>query len=306
MVLVLSIVIVTYNTRDIILKCLEWVYRSGGKDCEVIVIDNGSSDETSRTIGQYFKAVKVFRNDNNLGFAKANNQGMALAKGEWILLLNSDCFLFEDTLAKISQFSISNFQKADVVGCQLLNKDGTIQPSWGYFPTLKRILLMMLFVDNLPVIRDTVDSIHVRSEMRYDKTTGVDWVTGAFVMLKREVFQKTGGIDENYFMYGEEAEWMYRIKQAGFKVSYTPEARAVHLLGASSPDRAPAIIGEMRGWLYWFGKHNKPWEQKVLPYVIMLGCALRIVLKPTLAEHYKTALKEIWDEVSGRTGKSAT
>ncbi len=282
----LSVIIVSYNTREITLECLKRI-----KADEIIVVDNGSSDGTVEAIKERYKDIRILQNKTNVGFAAANNQGMKMAKGDKILLLNSDCFVNADTLDKMPD--------VDVVGCKLLNKDGSVQQSWGHYPSLRRIILMMLFIDNLPLIRRFIDSIHVRDLSRYDGEQEVDWVTGAFVMLKREVWEKIGGIDEKYFMYGEEMEWMYRIKRAGFKVWYSPAGSATHLLGASSPNRAPAVVGEMKGWMYWFARHNPVWQQKLLPWVILLGCVLRIVLKPSLSKHYRLAVSEIF----GRTRK---
>lgn len=277
---VLSVIIVSYNTREITLECLKRI-----KADEVIVVDNASTDGTVKEVKKRFKEIKILRNKTNVGFAKANNQGMKIAKGDRILLLNSDCFIESD---------LTKLPDGDVVGCKLLNKDGSVQQSWGFFPSLRRILLMMLFIDNFPVIRKFIDSIHVRDLSRYEREQEVDWVTGAFVMLNREVFEKVGGIDEKYFMYGEEMEWMYRIKKAGFKVWYSPAASATHLLGASSPNRAPAVVGEMKGWIYWFAKHNPVWQQKLLPFVVATGCLLRTVLKPSWSKYYRNALREIF------------
>ena len=282
----LSIVILSFNTCEVTLKCLECVYKLRGVDLEVIVVDNASTDGSVYEIKKRYKDIGILRNKNNVGFARGNNQGMKIAKGDKFLLLNSDCFLEKDTLSKMPD--------VDVVGCKLLNEDGSVQPSWGYFPTLRRIIQLMLFVDNFPVIRKFIDSIHVRDVSRYEKTQEVDWVTGAFVMLKREVFEKVGGIDEKYFMYGEEMEWMYRIKKAGYKVWYSPAASATHLLGASSKNRAPAVTGEMKGWIYWFAKHNPLWQQKVLPWIILGGSFLRMALKPSLSKYYSRAISEIF------------
>lgn len=291
-----SVIILTYNTRELTLKCLKALFNSTYTDFEVIVVDNASTDNTSKEIKNLFPKVKLISNTKNLGFAKGNNQAMETAKGDWILLLNSDAFVFEDTLTKLMT-EIEKNPTVSVFGCKLLNRDGTIQQSWGYFPTLRRVIQMMLFIDNLPFLREKIDSIHVRSERRHSFTQEVDWVTGAFVILKKEVFSKVGGIDENYFMYGEEMEWMFRIKKEGFKIAFLHKPECVHLLGASSNSRMKAVVGEMKGWIYWFNKHNMKSQVKILALVVLIGCKLRSILKPGLKENYETAFKEIKSEV---------
>ena len=266
----ISVVILSYNTLEVTLKCLGYLFKSEGVEFETIVVDNASKDGSAEAIEKEFPKVIVVKNKVNVGFAKGNNQGMKLAKGEKILLLNSDCFVEKDTLVKLPD--------KDVVGCKLLNQDGSIQASWGYFPTLRRIVQLMLFVDNFPLIRNRIDSIHVRDLSRYNREQEVDWVTGAFVMLKREVFEKIGGIDERYFMYGEEMEWMYRIKQAGFKVWYSPASQAIHLGRASTGSDARAIASVFKGYMYWFKKHDYPaWQRMLLPWILKIGCLYKMV-----------------------------
>lgn len=287
--MMVSVVIISYNTKEHTLRCLASVMASKGIDMEVIVVDNASTDGSTQAIKKQYKKVKIIQNKSNLGFGKANNQGMKIAKGEYILLLNSDCFVKPDTLDTI--FKIQDTKSnIDVMGCKLLSADGALQQSWGYFPTLRRIAQMMLFVDNLPFIRDIADSIHVRSLRRYEKSQEVDWVTGAFMFLKREVFEKTGGFDEHFFMYGEEIEWQYRIKNMGFGIWYVADTQATHLIGASSPTRAPAVIGEIEGWKYWFAKYHPGWQEKILRVIVFIGCVLRIFLKPKWSKYYRNAI----------------
>lgn len=280
-----SVVIVSYNTCQITLRCLEAVLASENVDLEIIVVDNNSTDETVEKINKIYrdKDIKIIINNKNLGFGTANNQGMKQSKGEYILLLNSDCFVQPNTIANL-------LGDNDVVACKLLSEDRSIQPSWGFFPTLRRISLLMLFLDNLPIVREFIDSIHIRAKGRYKNRQQVDWVTGAFVLLKRQVYLDAGGFDENFFMYGEEIEWQYRIRKQGYQIWYEPKAAAVHLLGASSPTRAPAIIGEIEGWKYWFSKYHPGWQEKALRLVVFAGCALRIIVKPGLAKFYKAAI----------------
>lgn len=288
----ISVVILSYNTRDITLRCLAHLFKSTFTDFEVILIDNASTDGSAETIAKRFPTVKLTKNRQNVGFAVGNNQGMAKARGDKILLLNSDCFVKEDTLAKCIS------ENVDVLGCKLLNTDGSIQPSYGFFVSLRRIGMLMSFVDNLPIIKKVADSIHVRDLSRYQTVQNVDWVTGAFVLLKREIFQKVGGIDEKYFMYGEEMEWMYRIKKAGYKIEFFPGACATHLQGASTKSLSKMFVSEMKGYMYWFAKHRSALAQVLLKIIIIKGCLFKVLVwttvgKVEMGREYFQTFKEI-------------
>ena len=259
----LSVIIINHNTPEITKKCVECVQESQNIKLEIILINNSPKDKFN------FKDVKIIINKTPHGFGANNNIGMKQAKGDKILLLNSDAYVYPDTLAKCYA------QDYDVLGCQLLNENLTIQPSWGYFPTLRRIFQFQVFVDNFPLIRKYIDSIHVRDLSRFQKTQKVDWVMGAFVVFKREVYDKTGGFDENFHMFGEEVEFLFRTAKLNFEIWYFPEAKCVHLHGAST-GLTYAFIGEMKGYLYWFKKYNSPLEQFLLKIILLFGCAIRI------------------------------
>ena len=286
----LSVIIINHGTPDVTFKCLQHLYRSREIEFETILINNTPEDKL------VFPKVKIINNPTRLGFGANNNKGMRVAKGDKILLLNSDAFVYPDTLAKCYALDY------DVLGCQLLNEDLSIQPSWGYFPTLRRILQFQIFVDNFPVIRKFVDSVHVRDLSRFTTTQKVDWVMGAFVMLKRGVYEKTGGFDENFYMYGEETEWMYRTQKSGFDTYYFPGAQCVHLARQSVKTYANSFLGEMRGYLYWFKKYNSAPERFLLKLVLLFGCAIRIPAwavwgKWDLVRAYIQVLPELVEEV---------
>lgn len=297
----ISVIILSYNTRDVTLKCLDFLTKSKEVELETIVIDNASTDGSAEAIAKQFPLIKLIKNTKNIGFAAGCNQGMEMARGYYVLLLNSDCFVQPDTIAKCVS------QKMDVVGCKLLNADGSIQYSWGFFVSLRRAFMLMSFLDNFPLVRQFVDSIHVRDLSRYSKTQEVDWVTGAFVLLKKDVYIKVGGIDEQYFMYGEEMEWMYRMKKAGFKVLFYPEASATHLQGASTKSLARMFVSEMRGYIYWFSKHRSGPAQIMLKIILVKGCLFKalawtLIGKPELGRQYWQA----FSEVSGLTKTETT
>lgn len=257
----LSVIIINHNTPEITKRCVECVLASKNIKFEVILVNNTPQDKFD------FLNVKIINNKKPLGFGANNNLGMRQAKGDKILLLNSDAFVYPDTLEKLPD--------VDIVGCQLLNDDLSIQPSWGYFPTLRRIFQFQFFIDNFPIVRHFADSIHVRDLSRFKSFQKVDWVMGAFVMLKREVFEKTGGFDENFHMYGEEVEFLYRATQSGFKTWYFPEAKCIHL-ARQSGTLANSFLGEMKGYLYWFKKYNSVFEQFLLKIILLFGCSIRI------------------------------
>ena len=259
----LSVIIINHNTPEITKKCVECVQESQNIKLEIILINNTPKDKFN------FKGVKIINNKTPHGFGANNNIGMKVAKGDKILLLNSDAYVYPDTLAKCYA------QDYDVLGCQLLNEDLTTQPSWGYFPTLRRIFQFQVFVDNFPIIRRYIDSVHVRDLSRFQTSQKVDWVMGAFLMFKREVFKKTGGFDENFHMFGEEVEFLYRISKLKFDTWYHPEAKCIHIHGASTGFKN-MFLGEMKGYLYWFKKYNSPFEQFLLKLVLLFGCAIRI------------------------------
>ncbi len=259
----LSVIIINHNTLEITKKCVSRVQASKNIKFEIILINNTPEDKFD------FRDVKIINNKKPLGFGANNNQGMKIAKGDKFLLLNSDAYVYEDTLAKCYA------QDFDVLGCQLLNEDLSIQPSWGFFPTLRRIFQFQIFIDNFPVIRKYADSVHIRDLSRFTKIQKVDWVMGAFVMLKREVYEKTCGFDENFYMYGEEVELQFRSSKLGFQTWYYPDAKSIHLARQSNT-LSSSFLGEMRGYLYWFKKYNSSFEQFLLKLVLLFGCAIRI------------------------------
>lgn len=286
----LSVIIINHNTPEITLKCLDHVFKSKNIDFEVILVNNTPQDKFKN------KKLKIINNQRPLGFGANNNLGAKVAHGDKLLFLNSDAYVYPDTLAKCYA------QNYDILGCQLLNEDLSIQPSWGYFPTLRRIFQLQIFVDNLPVIRKFADSIHVRDFDRFQKTKSVDWVMGAFMMLPREIFQKSQGFDENFDMFGEEVELQYRMSKLGFETWYYPEAKCIHLHGKSTGTQY-MFMGEYQGYLYWFKKYNSRLEQFLLKLVLLLGCGIRIPAwtvwgKWTLVKTYIDLLPKLFREIS--------
>ncbi len=289
----LSIIIVSYNTSDLLRKCLNKVYKSLSfgkieKDSEVIVVDNASNDESIEMVKKNFPKVEIIKNDKNLGFSKANNLGMKKSAGKYILLLNSDTEVNNDTFLQLLEF-IKTDDNIGVVGGKLLNHDGSLQPSAGFFPNLNKVFYWMFFIDDIPFLRKILKPYHAEDKSFYEKIQKADWVTGACFMVRRDVIFKAGLLDENIFMYGEEMEWFYRIKNNGYKVIYTPKAQILHLKGASGEFNSSGILEEFKAILYFYKKHKPSWQLYLVRFILKSGALLRIVIFGIIGR-YKTRI----------------
>ncbi len=300
-----SVIVLSHNRLDLVKTCLEKIsaasgsLKKQGQETEIILVDNASSEPITDFCRINYPQVKIIANKENLGFAKGNNLGMEKATGEWFILLNTDAFTFTETLVNLKKV-IDRKKDAGVIGAQLLNPDLTVQPSGGYLPSFFGVLFWMTFIDNLPFIRKFFRPFHVRDLNFFKEEKELAWMQGAFLAVKKEVFKKTQGMDEGFFMYLEEIEWQKRIKEAGFKIIYTPTVKCVHLGHASSPtkDEGFGINREINSLLYYFRKHEKGLQGKILPYFLLLGCFLRIFYslarqKTNLARAYIKSVKDI-------------
>lgn len=279
----LSIIVVSYNTSSLLKQCLSSVYKvlsSDGisKKAEVIVVDNASTDDSVKMVKKEFPRTKLIINKKNLGFAKANNQGIKLAKGKYILLLNSDTKVKKGAFLNLLQV-MEKDRDIGVVGGKLLNKDGSIQPSVGFFPHLIKVFLWMSFLDDIPFVAGLVKPYHVEWKDLYKEEQEVDWVSGACFLVRKEVVGKAGLLDEKIFMYGEEMEWCWRIKGAGFSVVYTPEAEIFHYKEkSSSTGQKAGIDKEFSTLIYFYKKHKPVWQLIFVRVFLLFGALLRIFL----------------------------
>lgn len=278
----LSIIIVNYNTSKFLQNCLQSVYKalsiaSLQDKSEVIMVDNASTDNSVVIVKRKFAKVILICNKENLGFAKANNQGIRKSRGKYILLLNSDTELIEKALVSLMEL-IRKEKKIDIIGCKLLNKDGSIQPSAGFFPTLWKVFFWMTFIDDLPGIKKIIKPYHAEDKEFYNKFQEVDWITGAFMLMKREVIGKTDLLDEKIFMYGEEVEWCYRLKKKGNCICYFPIESAYHHKGGSGIGRDSGILEEFTAILYFYNKHMTRWQNYLVRKILLFGALLRLLL----------------------------
>lgn len=232
----LSVVIVNWNTAAILRECLTSVAAHlGSISHEVIVVDNASSDGSPEMVAAESPAVRLIRNGDNRGFGVANNQGMRLARGDWLLLLNSDTRLVDSSVADLSRH-VRNETGLAMAHCRLVYPDGRLQHTTYRFPSLRRVLLEDLGLYKLLGERRAGGAL-LGGYWGHDEERDVDAVAGAFMLLPRVVFEQTGGFDERLFMYGEDIEWCRRIRQRGGRIRFYPQASIEHVGHASTDMR---------------------------------------------------------------------
>jgi hypothetical protein len=230
---VVSVLIVSWNVRDYLLRCLASLAAGAGAlSYEVIVVDNASQDGTVAAVRAQFPTVQVIANSTNRGFTAANNQALAIARGEFLFLLNPDTEVQPGAIAELQRFLVAH-PDVGIVGPRLLYPDGSLQSSRRRFPTLAT-----LFTEST-VVQEYLPGLAVfRRYTLADRSPAqpqlVDWVVGAAMLVRRQVYEQIGGLDEGFFMYAEEIDWCRRAQAAGWNVAYDPAAVVIHHEARSS------------------------------------------------------------------------
>ena len=252
----LSIVVVSWNVRDLLRQSIRSALAAprpeGG--LELIVVDNGSSDGSVEMVRSTFPQVRLIANQENRGFPAANNQGIAVARGRHVFLLNPDTEVVGDALRTMVGYADAH-PDVGVVGPQLLNPDGTVQSSRRRFPTLATAFFESTWLE--PLAPRRVLTRYRVLDQPDDATLDVDWVDGAALMARREAIEEVGPLDEGFFMYSEELDWCRRFRQAGWRVVYLPTAQIVHHRGKSSEQVVTARhIHFQTSKVRYFRKHH--------------------------------------------------
>ncbi len=266
----LSVIIVNRNTADLLLTCLEHVLRSNlDEEPEVLVVDNGSSDDSVARVRTAYPSVIVLEAGKNLGFAAANNLAAKRARGEFLLLVNTDALLERDCARTLLDLMKSD-PRIGMVGPQLLNADGSPQTSFEAVPTLvtetlNRSLLKRLFPNRFPGKKPAQEVFPVEA------------LIGAVMTLRRQSFEALAGFDEDYFFFLEETDLAVRMRQADRQVLHEPRAKAVHIQGATA-DTAPASsrIEFYRSRYLFFRKRYGLWAMRFLKSVMIGNLALHV------------------------------
>jgi GT2 family glycosyltransferase len=248
----LSIIIVSWNTRDLLTRCLQSIYKTIDLPAfEVIVVDNASTDDSVGATRELFPKAQIIENRENLGFARANNRAAAISRGRYMLLLNSDAQLLENAVQAMFDLAEAN-PGAGIVGARLLNADSTFQASHTPFPNLWQEFMILSGLGRM--LYGCWYPSRGPEEDRGPQI--VDYVEGACLLVRHDAFEDVGGLNEGYFMYAEEVDWCYAMREKGWQVWYQPEARVIHLGGGSSQDRRTQREGDLyRSRLQFFRKH---------------------------------------------------
>jgi N-acetylglucosaminyl-diphospho-decaprenol L-rhamnosyltransferase len=236
MVIDLSIVILNWNVRELLDRCLASL-RSDHYALEIIVVDNASHDDSVTMVRAKYPQVTLIVNTGNRGFTGGNNQGIEASHGRYVLVLNPDTEVLADALDRLVRY-LDDHPEVGVLGPQLLNPDRSIQSSRRRFPTLATAFFESTWLQGLAP-RGILTHYYM-DDVPLDHAHEVDWLNGAGTVFRREVIDQVGGYDaQNFFMYSEELDLCRRVKEAGWKIVYLPEARVIHYVGQSS-DQAVA------------------------------------------------------------------
>jgi GT2 family glycosyltransferase len=287
----ISIVIVSWNTRDDLRHCLESLFANEGASYEVIAIDNASADDSAEMVRTEFPSVKLIANDANLGFAKGSNQGIAVSAGRYILLLNPDSEVRPGFISCMVAFG-DEHPEYGIFGPKVLNPNGTLQYSCRRFPTLaagffRNTILGKYFPHNTYLMD------YLMANWDHNDVREVDWVSGCSMTVRREALDDIGMLDEQFYMYVEDVDFAYRAKQKGYKVAYNPGAVVVHARAKSSDKTPNRMIVEFHKSMYRFYKKHyaKNWSlltRAVVPLGLIARAAFFIARNDY--QHFKYLL----------------
>ncbi len=271
-----SIIIVNWNTRQLLADCINDI-KSYTHDLtyEIIVVDNASSDGSQEMVRTTFPDVHLIANTENVGFARANNQAIRGSRGRYVLLLNSDAFVRDQTIAQTVAFMDAH-PDAGMVGCKLRYADGRLQPSCTTFPTLFTELLIATQLERL-FPKSRLFGTYRMTYWNFNDIREVDVIMGAYMLVRATAIEQLGMLDESYFMYSEEVDWCYRFKQNGWKVYFYPYVEAIHLWGGSSkPVRVEMLIQLYLSRVAFFRRYYGTTSANLLKLIVGFSCLLRI------------------------------
>ena len=268
-----SVVVVTYNA-------LPWVERAleSARGHETVVVDHGSTDGTLELVRERFPEARVIEQENK-GLGGGSNAGMRIASGDYFLLLNSDAWALDDAVERLVAFA-EEHPEAAVVGPRLLNPDGSLQRSVRGFPTVWRLATEYLFLRKLAPRSRALNAFY-GSGFDHEEVREAEFLMGSVLLVRREAADTVGLFDEDFFMFSEETDWLYRFRQAGWKVLFTPDAEFVHVGGATTRQNwGPMFREQVRGHVRFLAKHRGPKEAERARRLLLASLRLRGVVFP--------------------------
>ena len=254
-----SVVVVNYNTFDLTCNCIRSIV-TFTKDTtyEIILVDNASIDRPTEALADLFPKLTIIKSQENVGFAKGNNLGIAHAKGKYILLLNSDTVLINDAITLIKNFLDLNPEVA-TASARLEDVDGTAQHNCQRFPSIRYKLFELLRLQKL-LGKSVGAKVLLGPFFDYNSITYPDWVWGTFFMFRKEHLELLPGkkLADDFFMYGEDMQWCMEFRKLGFKVAFVPQARVIHLLGKSGGKKNEWLAANQKRFMdkYYSGHHR--------------------------------------------------
>lgn len=275
----LSVVIVTYNGRDLALETLRSARENAGAiSVEWLVADSGSTDGTPEAVERHMPQARVFR-CRNLGFAHGNNVALRAARGRYVLLLNPDVEIGRGTLADLVA-ALDERPRVGAASVVQRGAGGELLPSIRRFPSPARDLGEALFCPRWPALRH-VQELDMDFERYFDERPA-DWLSGAFLIVRRDAVETVGLMDERFFLYSEEIDWCYRICQAGWEIRHLPVMEITHHCGGYAPERVAELCHSR---VLFARKHFRPFQATAIRAALALKHAVRVVLLagPSLA-----------------------
>lgn len=269
--IVLSIIIVNWNGGNAVLDCLDSIFQhSPAVNFEVIVWDNASTDESAKMIGEKYHQVKLLQSDKNLGFGKGNNRASKIARGEYLLFLNNDTVVKENSIDYLLNGALTE-DNVGVWGCKILKPNGALQYSAGRFSNF-----LTEFLEQTMLHRVIEYGKYRASD--YLKNFEPDWVTGACMLVRKQIYDEIGGFDEDYFMFFEDMDLCKKTILKGLKVKFVPEAVVIHKKGYSSKSVINRMLVEDQKSTYRFiRKYYPKWHLFIYRLLASLGSLIRIV-----------------------------
>lgn len=252
-----SVIIVSWNAKAYLLKCIESIYAQQTSGLEIIVVDNASSDGSPEAVRLQCPSVTLICNSENYGFSKANNIGITASTGKHLFLINSDVVVSPGCFSKLRRY-IDAHPEIGLLGPKIVGANGRVQRSCMRYPSLSNTLWRALAVDSfLP--HSSLFRSQLMTSWAHDETRSVDVINGCFWVVRRSAMDQVGLLDEGFFIYGEDIDWCRRFTSQGWQVVFYPEAEALHYGGASSANAPVRFYLEMQraNHQYWLKHHSR-------------------------------------------------